>query len=62
MAARLEIRLTFHRDGSAGWPHGYWVASADADGSPEYDGSGATPLDAVMQLAEQMHKAMHNQS
>lgn len=58
----LEIKLTFHTDSSSKYPVGYWVAEAGEKGRrADWDGVGATPLDAVMSLAKQMHKALHRQ-
>lgn len=56
----LEIKLTFHTDDtSARYPTGYWAAqAAPVGGTVDWDGAGATPLDATMDLAKQMHRAL----
>ena len=42
-------------DGEPGW----WYAAADFDGSPAYDGSGRSPLEAAMRLAEAVAEALY---
>lgn len=37
------------------YPHGYWYATTDDDG---YDADGATPLEAVSNLAEVLEEAV----
>ena len=53
--SKQEIKLSFHRDAPRQYPTGYWYAEASFDNSPDYDGVGATPLDAMTELAEQMY-------
>lgn len=55
----LEIKLTFHTDSPVQYPAGYWLAEAGKrHGRADWDGVGATPLDAMTSLARQMHKTL----
>lgn len=53
----MTVRLEFHqgesKDGRKGSEHSHWYAYTAGN-----DGSGDTPLDAVMALAEQQEKEL----
>jgi hypothetical protein len=44
-------------------PHGYWAAEGQLPNSKstDFDGTGSTPLDAVMDLGRQMLEHIHQQ-
>lgn len=54
----IEIRLSFHQDSPDMYPQGYWYAAS----SNGYDGDGATLLNAMTDLAEQMARALNASS
>lgn len=57
-----EIILSFYNDTPNMWPNGYWYAAAKRRGEggrleiADYDATGATPLDALMALAQALYE------